>query len=197
MSPYLQGHHYSCDSHTSSQNDTAEALLLGISASGSATDNALEGLFAGVPSNEDCPCTPGAGNLAYGCAAPDVDCAMKLAEKLEEEYQQLKRDVECWKARAEDTNTKILPLLKRRQMFSDALDITPSKCGHIKTNSLARAESASAIAPKKRRQLQMPFELSSCPIQSKTVAKAMSSIEGAIERQTLVLSRICEALGGH
>ncbi|KAG2052042.1 hypothetical protein BDR06DRAFT_973406 [Suillus hirtellus] len=165
MSPYLQGHRYSCDSHTSSRNDTAEALLLGISASGSATDDALEGLFARVPSNEDCPCTPGAGNLAYGHTAPDVDHAMKLAEQLKEEYQQLKR--------------------------------TPSKCGHIKTNSLACAESASAIVPKKHRQLQMPFELSSRPIQSKTVAEAMSSIKGAIERQTLVLSRICEALGSH
>lgn len=152
MSPYLQGHRYSCDSHTSSRNDAAEAILLGISASGSATDNASEGLFAGVSSNEDCPCTPGAGNLVYGRAAPDVDHAMKLAEQLEEEYQQLKRvstytvlshiliavlqDVECWKARAEDTSTKILPLLKRRQMFSDALDIMSMVSWRLSTNNL-------------------------------------------------------------
>jgi hypothetical protein len=87
-----------------------------------------------------------------GRAAPDVDRAMKLAEQLEEEYQQLKRvstyivlshiliavlqDVECWKARAEDTSTKILPLLKRRQMFSDALDVVSMVTWRLSTNNL-------------------------------------------------------------
>ncbi|KAG0708583.1 hypothetical protein DFH29DRAFT_870730 [Suillus ampliporus] len=170
MQPYPQGRCYSHNSHTSSRNDAAEAILLGASASNSPTDNVSEDPFAGIAFSGNYTCTPGAGNLAYGQAAPDVDRAWKL----EEEYQQLKRDIEDWNARVEDT-TRIFPLLKRKQMFSDAP-------GHR------------SIAPKKHRQLQVPFEFSLRPTQSKTVAEAMSSIEGAIERQTLVLSKIFFAI---
>ncbi|KAG1861646.1 hypothetical protein F4604DRAFT_1683995 [Suillus subluteus] len=187
MSPYLQGRRYSHDSHTSSRNDGAEAILLGgvsasLNNSESATDNVSEDLFAGVALN--------------------VDRAMKLAEQLKEEYHQLKRDVEGWNARVEDTDKIILPLLKRRQMFSDALDVTPCKFGHASKTKYSPGctESTPArgsIASKKCRRLQAPFEFSSRPTRTKTVAEAMSSIEDAIERQTLVLTRICEALGSH
>ncbi|KAG1784851.1 uncharacterized protein HD556DRAFT_1451357 [Suillus plorans] len=177
----------------SDRNDAAEAILLGVSASNSTTDNlnAPEDVFAGVAFSDDYICTPGAENLAYGRAAPDVDRAMKLVEQFEEEYQQLKKNVEDWNARVKDT-TKILPILKKRQI---ALDITPCKSGHNRTNSPECASATGSIAPKKRRRLQTPFEFSPRPTRSKTIIQAISSIEGAIERQTLVLSRICEALG--
>ncbi|KAG1795912.1 hypothetical protein EV424DRAFT_1353327 [Suillus variegatus] len=187
----------------SDRNDAAEAILLGVSASNSTTDNlnTPEDVFAGVAFSDDYICTPGVENLAYGRAAPDVDRAMKLVEQFEEEYQQLKKhqtylvavfqNVEDWNARVKDT-TKILPILKKRQI---ALDITPCKSGHNRTNSPECASATGSIAPKKCRRLQTPFEFSPRPTRSKTIIQAISSIEGAIERQTLVLSRICEALG--
>ncbi|KAG1880794.1 hypothetical protein F4604DRAFT_1922422 [Suillus subluteus] len=65
----------------SDRNDAAKVILFSADVSNSAMDNVLEDLFSGVTFSEDHTCTPGVRNLAYGRAAPDVDCAMNIMER--------------------------------------------------------------------------------------------------------------------
>ncbi|KAG2084833.1 hypothetical protein BD769DRAFT_1397495 [Suillus cothurnatus] len=171
---YSQSRCYSNDSHTSDHDP-----------------------FDGLRSLDDVSgeCTPGAGHLGYrDTSSSDVERAIKLAEKFEEErYQQLKRDVDGWNARVGD-DTNILPLLKRKRPCSDSggTQASPCRFGHNLTNSPRRVPSMNPTTPRKRRKLQAPFEFNSHP--SKTLVEALSGIEMALERHNAILSRMCQAM---
>ncbi|KAG1847257.1 hypothetical protein C8R48DRAFT_779239 [Suillus tomentosus] len=183
-----QRRRYSNDSHPSDRNDAAEILLGYASTTNPATDDPFDGLRSLHDVSGDC--TPGAGNLGYRDASDsDVDHAIKLVEKIEEEhYQQLKRDIDDWNARVED-DTKFLPLSKRKWPCSDGGDIQASPCcfGHNLTNSPQRVPSMNPTTPRKRRKLQAPFEFNPhTKSPSKTLVEALSGIETALERHNVM-----------
>ncbi|KAG2068600.1 hypothetical protein BDR04DRAFT_1119686 [Suillus decipiens] len=191
---YSQSHCYSNDSHTSDHNGAAKTLLLG---QANIHNPAIDDPFDGLQSLDDVSgeCTPGAGHLGYrDTSSSDVERAIKLAEKFEEErYQQLKRDVDGWNARVED-DTNILPLLKRKRPCSDSGGTQASLCcfSHNLTNSPRRVPSMNPTTPRKRRKLQAPFEFNSHL--SKTLVEALSGIEMALERHNAILSRMCQVM---
>jgi len=91
---------YSNDSHSSNQNGSAKAIILGLANTSELTsdDWPFDGLW-NIPDefddSEECTPQAGAGHLGYGDASPsDIEHTFKLAEKFEEEcYQQLKQVV--------------------------------------------------------------------------------------------------------
>ncbi|KAG1894572.1 uncharacterized protein F5891DRAFT_984949 [Suillus fuscotomentosus] len=193
---YSQRRRYSNDSHPSDHNDAAEILLGYANTSTPATDDPFDDLQSLHDVSGDC--TPGAGHLGYRDASDsDVDRAIKLIEKIEEEhYQQLKRDVDGWNARVED-DTKFLSLSKRKRPCSDSGDIQASPCrfGHNLTNSPRRVPSTNPTTPRKHRKLQTPFEFNPrTKSPSKTLVEVLSGIETALERHNVILSKMCQAV---
>ncbi|KAG1886589.1 hypothetical protein F4604DRAFT_1675481 [Suillus subluteus] len=167
---YSQHRCHSNDSHPSDRNDAADILLGYANTSNPAADDPFDGLQSLHDVSGDC--TPGAGHLGYRDASDsDVDRAMKFIEKIEEEhYQQLKQDVDGWNAKVED-DTKFLSLEKRKRPCSDSGDIQA------------------------RRKLWGPFESNPhAESPSKTLVEALSSIEMALERHNVILSRMCQAM---